>query len=112
MRPAWQITAKLALEHGLRLEAEGVKLAGGFRGRTVAERESSLVQVLEKLSPGRWLLVAHPGLDMPEMRGLGHKGYEYVAEERTAVTAAFTSPKVLYIVKRRRIRLISFADLR
>jgi hypothetical protein len=110
------IAEKLAKEYGLPLEAPGVKNAGREGGalwsgaKTAEEKEAGLVQMLEGLTPGTWLLVEHPGLDTPEMRGLGHKGYDTVATGRAAVTYAFTSEKAKAAVARRGVRLISYAD--
>lgn len=69
-----------------------------------------MIRIVEKLTPGTWLLVDHPGLDVPEMQGIGHLGYENVAADRAGVTRAFTSPKVKEAVQRRGVRLISYAD--
>jgi hypothetical protein len=66
---------------------------------------------LEQAGAGRWLLVEHPGLDTPEMRGLGHLGYYHVAADRAAVTAAFTSEKVRQVIRQRGIRLASYGEL-
>jgi len=106
-----ELTARLAREYGLRLEAEGVKGLRGFGGKTGAERERSLIELLEKVEAGTWLLVEHPGFDTPELRGFGHLGYENVAEDRAGVTQAFTSPKVKEVIERRGIKLISYGDL-
>jgi hypothetical protein len=63
------------------------------------------------LQPGTWLIVEHPAFDTPEMRNIAHKGYETVAADRAGVTHAFLSPKVKEVLKRRDIKLISYADL-
>jgi hypothetical protein len=105
------LVGKLAREYGLRLETPGLRPARGFTGDTAAERETSLVNLIQKLEPGHWLLVEHPGLDTPEMRGLGHPGYRNVAAQREAVTRAFTSPRVRQALRERGVRLISYADL-
>lgn len=110
------ITQKLAKEYDLPLEAPGVKSAGGIAGarwsaaKTPQEKEAALVHILENLTPGVWLFVEHPGLDTPEMRAIGHKGYEGVAADRAAVTFAFTSAKVKQTIAQRGIRLISYAE--
>lgn len=106
------LTARIAAEYGLRYEAD-LKRAGSFGPgtATAAQREQALVALIEKLEPGRYMLVEHPGLDTPEMRGMGHKGYEYVASDRAGVTHAFTSAKVKEAIARRNIQLISYADL-
>ena len=107
------LTQRLASEYGLGAESENVRYAGSFGNSTStgAQREQALVNLIEKLQPGRWVLVEHPGLDTPEMRGLGHKGYENVANDRAGVTRAFTSAKVKEAVARNRVKLISYADL-
>jgi len=105
------ITEKLAKEFGLRME--GLRGAGRWSGtsRSPEEKEAGLAELLEKLEPGDWLIVEHPGLDTPEMRNIGHKGYENVAADRAGVTRAFLSPRVKEVIERRKIRLIGYADL-
>jgi hypothetical protein len=49
---------------------------------------------------------------MPEMQAIGHPGYEDVAQDRQAVTEVFTSDQVKKAVKKLRIELISYADLK
>jgi hypothetical protein len=56
-------------------------------------------------------MVDHCGTNDAEMQAIGHKGYEYVAADRSAVVEAWTSPVVLETVKRKGIQLISHADL-
>ena len=112
--PALQaLTARLAKEYGLRLEDAGLKFAGmfGSSASTGEQREKALVDLLEKLAPGQWLMVEHPAFDTAEMRNIGHKGYENVAADRAGVTRAFTSPAVKEVIARRQISLISYADL-
>ena len=105
------ITEKLAKEFGLRME--GLRGAGRWSGasKSPEEKEAGLVELLEKLEPGDWLIVEHPALDTPEMRNIGHKGYENVAADRVGVTRAFLSPKVKAVIERRKIRLIGYADV-
>ena len=55
-------------------------------------------------------MVEHPAFDTPEMRNIGHKGYENVATDRAGVTRAFTSERVKEVIARRKIRLISYAE--
>ncbi len=107
-----QLVRNLAKEYGLILEDKGIKGAGGFPGKTPEEREQAMINYVQRLSPGRWLLVEHPGLDVPEMRALGHLGYTNVALDREGVTRAFTSRNVIKIVKERGIKLISYGDLK
>ena len=71
-------------------------------------RPSEIVDMVER-GTGRDQAADH--LDTPEMRSIGHKGYENVAADRAGVTRAFTSPRVKEAVARRKIKLISYADL-
>lgn len=108
-----ELTDRLAKEYGLDVEGdEDLKSAGGFGNSVIPEeREKALIDRLENLEPGVWVIVEHPGLDTPEMRGIGHKGYENVAADRAAVTYAFTSSRVKDVIARRGIELVSYADL-
>lgn len=105
------VTEKLAREYGLRLEAPG-RPPGRWGGNTVSaeQKERGLIELLEGLRPGTWMIVEHPALDTPEMRSIGHKGYEDVAADRAGVTRAFTSDKVREVIVRRKIRLVSYAE--
>jgi predicted glycoside hydrolase/deacetylase ChbG (UPF0249 family) len=105
------LVQRLATEYNLPLEIEAAGRVRWNAGATAAERESTLVDALENLQPGRWLLVEHPGLETPEMRNIQHPGNNDVAAVRAAVTAAFTSPRVQEVIQRRGIKLVSYADL-
>jgi len=107
------LVEKLADEYHLPLGVEGAQRAGRFGGKdtTAEQKEENLVRILEELKPGLWLIVEHPGLDTPEMRAIGHRGYEDVAEDRQGVTRAFTSPRVKEVIRRRGIRLVSYGDV-
>lgn len=107
------VVDKLSREYKLPVGAEGAKGIGwsGMSRATPEEKEAALVKILENLKPGLWLFVEHPGVDTPEMQGIGHLGYQQVAIDREGVTRAFTSPKVKEVIQRRGIKLISYADL-
>ena len=107
------VTEALAKEYKLRMEDAGLKFAGSFGTATFTsdQREKALLNLLEKLQPGNWLLVEHPAFDTPESRGLGHKGYENVAQDRANVRRAMTSRRVLDLVKKRNIKLIGYDEL-
>jgi predicted glycoside hydrolase/deacetylase ChbG (UPF0249 family) len=110
-----ELCDKLAKEYGLYVMSPeaGVRGLGGFgNAKTADERIEKFVKSLEGLKPGTYLFIEHPGLDTPEMRGIGHPGYEDVAQDRDAVTAVFTSEKVKSTIKRLGIKLISYADLK
>jgi predicted glycoside hydrolase/deacetylase ChbG (UPF0249 family) len=107
--------AKLAKEYNLYIPPSGgtLRAAGGFGdAKTAAARTERFIGMLEGLKPGTYLFVDHPGLDTPEMRAIGHTGYEDVAEDRQAVTEVFTSDQVKKTVKKLGIELISYADLK
>ncbi|MCX8038857.1 MAG: polysaccharide deacetylase family protein [Candidatus Sumerlaeia bacterium] len=107
------LVERLAAEYDLPLEAPMAKRAGGLGGpkTTAAEKEAALIQILETLQPGLWLMVEHPGLDTPEMQALSHRGYENVAADRDGVTKALTSERAKRIIKERGIQLVSYADV-
>jgi chitin disaccharide deacetylase len=107
------VTEKLAKEFGLRMESPRLGRTGRWSGSFLSaeQKEKGLVKLLEELQPGTWLIVEHPAFDTPEMRNIGHTGYENVAADRAGVTHAFTSPKVRDVISRRGIKLISYADL-
>ena len=107
------LTLRLADEYGLPVVFPGLRgVPRGLGGQnTSAEQKVEImVDILEGLEPGDWLLVDHPGLDTDEMRAMGHKGYEQVAHDRVGVTAAFTSARAMDVVRRRGIALISYGD--
>ncbi len=109
------LIAKLTREYGLVTPGPeiGVQMLGGvWQGTDSAEvRIDKLVAKLEALGPGTWLMVDHAAIDSPETRAIGHHGYEYVAADRSAVLAAWTSPKVIHVIKRRGIQLTTYRDI-
>ena len=61
--PLRALTAKLAAEYKLGLEESGrAKHAGGIGGpqATPEQRERAMVDLVNKLTPGQWMLVEHP----------------------------------------------------
>ena len=108
-----EMVNKLSKEYGLPIGTPGVKGSPGWGGSDMSpsQREQALANMLENLGSGTWLIVEHPGLDCPEMRSIGHKGYWNVATHREGVTRAFTSDKVKNIIEKRGIKLISYSGL-
>jgi len=105
---------KLAAEYRLEIDpAElGVGRFPGFgKARSTAERVQVFIAELRRLTPGDWLFIDHPGLDTPEMRAMGHIGYEDVAADRQAVTDVFTHADVVTTVRELGIELIGYDDL-
>ena len=110
-----ELCTKLAEEYKLDISPSeyGVRGVRGFGdAKTTQERTERFIEMLEGLKPGTYLFVEHPALDTPEMRAIGHKGYEDVAEDRLAVTEVFTSRQVKEAIERLGIQLISYADLK
>lgn len=110
-----EVQEKLAAEYGLitGVSDYGVQRFRGFGdARKGEEMITNLLESLEKLGPGTWLFVEHPGYDTPEMQAIGHDGYYDVAENRNWVTKAWTDPRVKEVIERRGIQLISYADLK
>jgi predicted glycoside hydrolase/deacetylase ChbG (UPF0249 family) len=109
-----EVCTKLAKEYNLYVPSRGdVRAAGGFgNAKTAEERTKKFVEMLKGLKPGTYLFVEHPGLDTPEMRAIGHPGYENVAEDRQAVTDVFTNDQVKKAIDELGIKLLSYADLK
>ncbi len=107
------IVDRLSRECGLPINFPALKPIRAWRGSGTKyeEKEAALADALKNLAGGTWLFVEHPGLDVPEMRAMGHPGYTDVAADRAGVTRAFTSEKVKAVVREKGIRLISYADL-
>jgi predicted glycoside hydrolase/deacetylase ChbG (UPF0249 family) len=76
------------------------------------DRIDAFCRNLEQLTPGKYIFIEHPARDWPEMRSIGHVGYENVAADREWVTRVFTSEKVKQIIQQKGITLISYRDLR
>jgi predicted glycoside hydrolase/deacetylase ChbG (UPF0249 family) len=109
------LVRRLAAEYRVDVDPDslGVRYVG-WSGKPVTpeEKVASFLRVVEGLTPGTHLFVDHPALDGPEMRAIGHVGYENVAVDRQGVTEAWTSPAVKEAVRRRGIALIGYRDLR
>jgi predicted glycoside hydrolase/deacetylase ChbG (UPF0249 family) len=108
------LVARLSKEHGLVVPQDmGIQMVGPVYESqdTGALKAEKLAAKLETLAPGLWLHIDHAATDDPEMRAIGHRGYEWVAADRSAVLEAWTSPKVREVISRRGIRLTSYRDL-
>ncbi len=106
---------QLAREYRLKTESGSQPLKrfpGWGKARTAEARIAQFVQNLETLEPGTYLFVEHPGLDVPEMQAIGHKGYEDVAADRAAVTRVFTSPEVKAAIRKKGIRLMGYNEFK
>jgi chitin disaccharide deacetylase len=77
---------------------------------TATMRIRSAVSALEKLKPGRYFFVDHPGMNTDEMQAIWHKGYENVSSDRDAVTRVFTSKEVTGVIRSKGIVLVSYKE--
>jgi len=73
---------------------------------------ANAVEVLENLGPGTWEFYEHPGLLSNEAEPHWHIGAEDDAVYRDAVTKALTSGKLKEVIRRRKIKLIGYNDLK
>lgn len=106
-----EVVDKLAEEYKLPVRVDGANSARFQKGETSGEKIAGFVKMLEELKPGLWIFVEHPGLNVPEMQAIGHKGYEGVAVDRQGVTDMFTNAKVMAVIKRRGIKLVSYGNV-
>jgi predicted glycoside hydrolase/deacetylase ChbG (UPF0249 family) len=106
------IARRLAKQFGLRFDDDGMTRSGYWGGSDSVDHEKRLVIRLETLTPGTHLIITHPGLDTPELRGFGNNGSWEVAQERAATTAALTSSAAKDVIAKRHIKLISYLDLK
>ena len=79
------------------------------------EKEKALEHVLRRLKPGVNLLIGHPGLTSMENDALMHFEPEHVqlmgtGRLRAAETLAYTSPRIMRLVKELGIKLMSYAE--
>lgn len=76
------------------------------------KRIAAFIEALGKLESGNtYIFVEHPAYDTPEMRKVGHPGYEHVAQDREGVTRMFTDKKVIDFIQKKGIKLVSYADV-
>ena len=109
-----EMVLRLSKEFGLVVPQQlGIRALGGIydskdSGTVKADK---LAARLEQLTPGLWLHIDHAATDDPEMQAIGHKGYEWVAADRSANHDAWISPKVREVITRRGIKLTNYREL-
>jgi predicted glycoside hydrolase/deacetylase ChbG (UPF0249 family) len=109
-----QLVARLSKEYGLVVPAHlGIQPIGRvYESKdSGAAKAEKLAAKLETLGPGLWLHIDHASTDDPEMRAIGHAGYEWVAADRSAVLEAWTSARVREVIERRGIELTNYRAL-
>ena len=109
-----QLVERLRREYRLQPGSpeRGLTLFPGWgQEKSTEGRIQAFVANVEKMTPGNYLFVDHPGMKCPEMDSIGHKGYENVSADREAVTRVFTSPAVMDALRQKGVKLISYGDL-
>jgi predicted glycoside hydrolase/deacetylase ChbG (UPF0249 family) len=109
-----QLVARLSKEFGLIVPSDlGLQFVGRLYESkdTGAVKADKLAAKLETIGPGLWLHIDHAATNDPEMQAIGHKGYEWVAADRSANLEMWTSPKVREVITRRGIKLTNYRDL-
>jgi len=79
------------------------------------DKPAAIARMLRELQPGFWLLVTHPGLDVPEMQAIRPSFKQErgsIAPSRAADTEALTSEEVAAVIRERGIELVGYRDLR
>jgi len=114
-----KIIRKLSKEYGLPISGTlGEKYAISVYKTPVEGKLASALKQIDQLTPGLWLWVAHPGIDSPEHDALVHSSPEDrftgggVGKHRAAETAVLTSREVKDTIARKKIRLMTYRDLR
>ncbi len=97
----------------INLDEYSYKKMKGFGGShlTSEEKIDSFITNINKLTPGVWLFVDHPGYDTNEMKAISHVGYENVAFDRDGVSKVFMSQRVKDAIIEKKIKLVSYKEL-
>lgn len=110
------IVKKLGKEYKLSLsEYVGDKFVRFIYSVPPENKEKALGEILENLKPGLWLFICHPGMDTPEMRAINNDSDDATKRmsiHREAVTRSLTSERIKKIVEEKRIKLVSYRDLK
>jgi predicted glycoside hydrolase/deacetylase ChbG (UPF0249 family) len=114
-----KIIGKLSKEYGLPISGTlGEKYAISVYKTPVDQKLGIALRLIDQLTPGLWLWVAHPGIESPEHNALVHSSPEDrftrggVGRHRAAETAVLTSAEVKAAIARKKIRLTTYRDLR
>jgi len=119
-----QITTQLAAEYRLPISmtyGEELVVADPTRLDMFhippSEKLQCVVDGLEALTPGFWMMLFHPGLNTVEMDAIkGGRPQRLVrwntADHRSAETRVLISPQAREVVTRRQIQLVTYRDMR
>jgi predicted glycoside hydrolase/deacetylase ChbG (UPF0249 family) len=109
---------KIAGESGLAVSGwMGERRVSGVYKVPVGEKRKKAEAMLERLTPGLWLWVNHPGIDSPEHNALIHTDPRDVftgggvGKHRAEETNVLTSREIKKVIERKGIRLTSYRDL-
>jgi predicted glycoside hydrolase/deacetylase ChbG (UPF0249 family) len=110
-----QLVDDLAKEYGLFVDFSQHQVKGmkGWKNdQSTKQKIDAFAKNLNELKPGIYLFVEHPAYNEPEMHAYFHTGYTTVAADRDDVTRVFTSKKVQEILGKKKIKLMSYAELK
>lgn len=101
---------RLGEEYHLKTEKdfELKRMEGWGKVQSTEEAIVKFIENIGKLTPGTYLFVEHPGINGPEMQAISKSN---IAEARQRVTDVFTSKEVKQILLKKRVKLVSYADL-
>lgn len=110
---------KLSKEYKLPLSGSlGEKYAISVYKSPVDGKLEAALRQIDRLTPGLWLWVAHPGIESPEHNALVHSSPEDrfsgggVGRHRAAETDVLTSREVREAIAKKKIRLTTYRELR
>ena len=114
-----KIIMELSKEYGLPISGTlGEKYAISVYKTPVDRKLEVALRLIDQLTPGLWLWVAHPGIDSPEHRALVHTSPEDrftdggVGRHRAAETGVLTNRQVKEALVKRNVKLTTYRDLR
>ncbi len=114
-----KIIRKLSKEYGLPISGTlGEKYAISVYKTPVDQKLEAALKLIDQLTPGLWLWVAHPGIESPEQNALVHTSPEDrftgggVGRHRAAETGVLTNKAVKDAIAKKKIRLTTYQDLR
>lgn len=114
-----KIVGKLSRQYGLPVSGSlGEKYAVSVYKAPVERKLEAALKQIDRLTPGLWLWVAHPGIESPEHNALVHSSPEDrftgggVGRHRAEETNVLTSKAVKDAITKKKIRLTTYRDLR
>jgi predicted glycoside hydrolase/deacetylase ChbG (UPF0249 family) len=115
---ATEVVEKIASDYHLPISGSlGEKRLSIYSVPAESKKDSAL-RMLDKIGPGLWLWVCHPGIDSPEQHALIHFAAEdimvsggHVGLHRAAVTNTLTSIEMRSMVLKKNIRLTDYREM-